>query len=314
MLPPPAITTLRTGSSSLRISRSTVRMSLRAAIKNTSSPSSTTVSPSGVMALPPRIDRDDAALDVRDVLRQLAQRMADERAAAARAHADEPHAAVGEIEHLQRAGVADQALDVIGHERLGADRDVDRDAVRPEQLLAARELARADARDASRRAEQRERDLAGDHVDLVAVRERDDDVGVAAPARSSTSGCEALPTTVRTSSRSWSSRSTSGFLSTTVTSLASSRARLKAAVLPTWPAPRMSIFIAAKPCAPLQGYMLRRRAPRSGRYSPLHAQRGRHGEAQRGPRWYVVTQVPTVRREREALAEGPSRDRRERRS
>jgi hypothetical protein len=53
------------------------------------------------------------------------------------------------------------------------------------------------------------------------------------PARSITSGYDALPTTVRTSSRSWSSRSTSGFLSTMVTSLASSRARLKAAVLPT---------------------------------------------------------------------------------
>src|SRR6185369_9796395 len=42
------------------------------------------------------------------------------------------------------------------------------------------ELARADSRDPSRRAEQRERDLARDHVDRVAVRERDDDVGVAA--------------------------------------------------------------------------------------------------------------------------------------
>src|SRR5690606_9876928 len=56
-------------------------------------------------------------------------------------------------------------------------------------------------------------------------------------------GYEALPTTVRTSRRSCSSRSTSGLRSTMVTSLASSRAKLKAAVVPTCPAPRMRIFI-----------------------------------------------------------------------
>ncbi len=66
-----------------------------------------------------------------------------------------------------------------------------------------------------------------------------------APAASRTVGCEALPTTVRTSRRSCRSRSMSSFVSTTVTSLASSRERWKAAVLPTWPAPRMRILTSA---------------------------------------------------------------------
>ena len=89
-------------------------------------------------ALAAAVDRDDAALDVRDVLRQVAQRMADERAAAIRARRDEAHFAVGELEHLQRAGEVDQLRDVVGHERGGADRDVDGNAARAEQLLVAR--------------------------------------------------------------------------------------------------------------------------------------------------------------------------------
>src|SRR5690606_17217765 len=68
-----------------------------------------------------------------------------------------------------------------------------------------------------------------------------------APARSRTSGYAALPTTVRTSSRSCSSRSTSGLRSTIVTSFASSRARLNATVVPTWPAPRIRMFIRCPP-------------------------------------------------------------------
>ena len=54
MLPPPAITTRFTGSSVLRISAMTVRMSSVPAMKNTSSLCSMTVSPSGTMLWPPR--------------------------------------------------------------------------------------------------------------------------------------------------------------------------------------------------------------------------------------------------------------------
>src|SRR3989442_916950 len=54
MLPPPAITMRRAGSSPWRSSSMTRRMSLRAARKKISSPSATTVSPSGAMARPSR--------------------------------------------------------------------------------------------------------------------------------------------------------------------------------------------------------------------------------------------------------------------
>ena len=51
MLPPPPIMTRRTGRSMRRSSCSTLRMFPLAAMKNTSSPSSTTVVPSGAIGL-----------------------------------------------------------------------------------------------------------------------------------------------------------------------------------------------------------------------------------------------------------------------
>jgi hypothetical protein len=62
------------------------------------------------------IDRHDAALDVRDVLRQVAQRMADERAAAICSRRNEPHFAICELEHLERAGELNQLRDVVRDE------------------------------------------------------------------------------------------------------------------------------------------------------------------------------------------------------
>src|SRR4029079_4596658 len=64
-------------------------------------------------AAPAAEERDGTALDVRDVLRELAQRMTDERATAAGAGGDESHPAVREVEHLERARKADQLLDVV---------------------------------------------------------------------------------------------------------------------------------------------------------------------------------------------------------
>src|SRR5215831_14416592 len=61
------------------------------------------------------------------------------------------------------------------------------------------------------------------------------------PASARTVGCAALPTTVRTSRRSWRLRSRAASISTSVMSYASD-ARLSATDEPTWPAPRMTIF------------------------------------------------------------------------
>ena len=74
----------------------------------------------------------------------------------------------------------------VGDELLGAHVHVDGEAAaggrgavlrRYEELGAAREVRGADARDPGRRAKQRPRDLAGDHVDFVAVGQRDQHVG-----------------------------------------------------------------------------------------------------------------------------------------
>src|ERR1700689_1620676 len=59
------------------------------------------------------------------------------------------------------------------------------------------------------------------------------------------------------SSRSCRSRRMSSLLSTTVTSLAGSRDRWKAAVRPTWPAPSISIFISACAPSPLHDFQIR---------------------------------------------------------
>jgi hypothetical protein len=99
-------------------------MSSRAARKKISSCSSIVVSPSGSMLPAAAVDRRDADLAVGNVGAQRLQLVADELAALQRAHADEKHAPIRELEHLQGARVADQALDVVGDELLRADREV----------------------------------------------------------------------------------------------------------------------------------------------------------------------------------------------
>ncbi len=124
------------------------------------------------------VDRGDAAFGVRHVLLQRRDALADEQAVAVGDDADEPDAPAGEVQHLRRAGVQDQLLHVLAHQLLRADADVDGNGILGEQLRRIHVLGRADSGDLGRRMKQRVRDLAGDHVDLVHVRQGDDDVGV----------------------------------------------------------------------------------------------------------------------------------------
>ena len=55
-----------------------------------------------------------------------AQRLPHQGAALVGFDAHQPHLAFGEIQHLQRAGMLDNALDVIGHQLLGTDQHVHR--------------------------------------------------------------------------------------------------------------------------------------------------------------------------------------------
>ena len=84
----------------------------------------------------------------------------------------------GEIEHLGCTGIEYQLLDVFADELLRADSHVDRYRVLREQVVGAHVFRRANAGDLRRRVEQRVGDLAGDHVGLVGVGQRDDDVRI----------------------------------------------------------------------------------------------------------------------------------------
>jgi hypothetical protein len=102
----------------------------------------------------------------------------DQRAAGQGTHRHELGAAIGEIQHLQRAGVLDQALHVLAHQRFRADRDVDRGMSALGQFGVLEVFNFAQARDLGRRLVERIRDLAGNQVDLVAGGHRDDQVGI----------------------------------------------------------------------------------------------------------------------------------------
>ena len=193
MLPPPAMTTRFTGSSSFCISFMTTRMSCVAATKKTSSPSSITVSPSGSMLSLLRYMAATRASTVAHVALEFADRAPDERAALQRLDPDEPDLAVGEVHDLQRARVADEPLDVRGDRFFGTQVHVDRESRqrrrrlggfgRDEQARMLREITRADAGDLGFRAEEVPRHVARDHVGLVAVRECDEHVGIARAGR-----------------------------------------------------------------------------------------------------------------------------------
>ena len=123
-------------------------------------------------------DRRHPGVDVGHVCADLAQLLADQGAAIVGLDRYQLRLAFGEVDHLQRAGVLDQALDVVGHHLLGADQHVDRNVVVVEQLFAGEVGRLTHPGDLGRGMEQRIGDLAGDHVGLVAVGDRYQHVGV----------------------------------------------------------------------------------------------------------------------------------------
>lgn len=123
-------------------------------------------------------DGRHAGIDVGHVRTNLAQLLADQRATVVSLYRHQLGLAFGEIDHLQRAWVFDQALDVVGHHLLGADQHVDRDMVVVEQLFAGEVGRLAYPGDLGRGVEQRIGYLAGDHVGFIAVGHRYQHVGV----------------------------------------------------------------------------------------------------------------------------------------
>ena len=123
-------------------------------------------------------DRRHTGVDVRHVGAQLAQLLAHQRSAVVGAHCHQLGFALGKVEHLQGAGVFDQALDIVGHHLLRADQHVHRDGVVVEQVVAGQVGRFAHPGDFARRVEQRVGHLTGEHVGLVAAGYRNQHVGV----------------------------------------------------------------------------------------------------------------------------------------
>lgn len=123
-------------------------------------------------------DGRHAGVDVGHVTTQLAQLLAHQRAAVIGAYCHQLRLAAGEVDHLQRAGMLDQAFDVIGHHLFRADQHVHRNGFVVEQTRAHQIGRLAHPGDLGRRVKQRVGDLAGDHVGFVAVGHRHQHVGV----------------------------------------------------------------------------------------------------------------------------------------
>ncbi len=87
-------------------------------------------------------------------------------------------AAVGKIEDLQRAGVFDQSLEVIGDQLFGTDQHIDRRVLTSEQLWMVQIIGRADTRDLGRRTEQRIGDLTGHHVGFIGIGQGDEQLRI----------------------------------------------------------------------------------------------------------------------------------------
>ncbi|RMS03035.1 hypothetical protein ALP75_204168 [Pseudomonas syringae pv. actinidiae] len=124
------------------------------------------------------VDRCDTGIDIGHVRAQLAQLLTNQRPAVIGFDRDQLRLAFGEINHLERAGVLDQALDVIGDHLFRTDQHIDRNCVLVEQTRAGQVRRFTDTRDLGRRVKQRVGNLAGDHVGFIAAGHGDQHVGV----------------------------------------------------------------------------------------------------------------------------------------
>ena len=132
----------------------------------------------GDRCLPP-VHGDHPERHARQAVGEAADRSTDRRASGGRADLHQNRPPAGELADLDRRRVLDQQPDVAGDELFRADHHVDRYPALLEQRRIGEVIGRPDARDQRRHPEQRVGDLAGEHVGLVAVGRREQQVGVA---------------------------------------------------------------------------------------------------------------------------------------
>ena len=90
----------------------------------------------------------------------------------------QPYPSVGEFEDLERTGIMDQVLDILGDQLFRAEPHIHRRSFRSEQFGRIEVFGRSNSSNLCIDAELRIRDLTSHHVDLVAVCQRDDHIGV----------------------------------------------------------------------------------------------------------------------------------------
>ena len=113
------------------------------------------------------------------MLAYFLQLLADDRSVVISLHRHQLHSAVGKIQYLERAGVGNQLLDILGYQLLRADDHIDRNVLTAEQLfLVGQVLGRAHPGDFGGGVEQGMGHLAGHHIDLVTVGDCDQHIGV----------------------------------------------------------------------------------------------------------------------------------------
>ena len=112
------------------------------------------------------------------MLADVLQLVADQRTALERAHCHQADATVGELQHLQRLGKLDQFDQVFGDQLLRTDSVVHGKTVGGKQLFVGQILGSAHACDAGGNVVLVRRNLAGHQIGLVALRNRDQHVGV----------------------------------------------------------------------------------------------------------------------------------------
>ena len=126
------------------------------------------------------LDADDARAQIREQLGELAQRRIDDGAIVTAFDRGDDELVVGEAHRVGGTRHGETPKHGFGDFELGRDHDVDRQMLTGKQLRPLRRevILGADARDLGRDVEEAVRDLAGDDVDLVGLRDRDQHVGL----------------------------------------------------------------------------------------------------------------------------------------
>ena len=139
------------------------------------------------------VDGRDPGLDLGHVIVEGAQGMANQGATLAGLDRHQSHPPVGEIQHLEAAGVLQQPQNVLGDELLRTDADIDGQGTGGKEFRMFEETGGAYPRDAGGGMEEGIGDLAGDHVGLVAIGDCQDDMGVLGPGPLQHVGMGAMP-------------------------------------------------------------------------------------------------------------------------